>query len=72
MNQYDTVIIGAGQSDLTLPFGHPSPKGEGNARLANKKPLFSQRLGVIDYAGTAMYSAEAVLSGIGSLSSSNP
>ena len=32
-NQYDTIIIGAGQDDLTLSFGHPSPKGEGNAPL---------------------------------------
>ena len=28
-NNYDTIIIGAGQSDLTLP----SPKGEGTRRL---------------------------------------
>jgi hypothetical protein len=27
-NHYDTIIIGA---DLTLPCGHPSPIGEGNA-----------------------------------------
>jgi hypothetical protein len=30
---YDTIIIGAGQSDLTLSFGHPSPKGDGNVPL---------------------------------------
>ena len=38
---YNTIIIGAGQSDtstgsvphLTLSFGHPSPVGEGNATL---------------------------------------
>ncbi len=30
-NQYDTIIIGAGQSNLTPSFGHPSPKGEGDA-----------------------------------------
>jgi hypothetical protein len=39
-NHYNTIIIGARQSDLTLP----SPKGEGNALLKNKKPPFSQRL----------------------------
>ena len=32
-HHYDTIIIGAGQKDLTLPSGHPSPKGEGNAPL---------------------------------------
>jgi len=32
-NQYDYIIIGAGQSDLTLSFGHPSPVGEGDAPL---------------------------------------
>ena len=30
-NHYDTLIIGAGQCDLTLSFGHPSPTGEGDA-----------------------------------------
>jgi hypothetical protein len=35
-NHYNTIIVGAGQSDLTLP----SPKGEGN-----KKPLRKQGLG---------------------------
>lgn len=34
-NQYEYLIIGAGQSDLTP---NPSPTGEGNVLLENKKP----------------------------------
>ncbi len=33
VNHYDTIIIGAGHSDLTLSFGHPSPVGEGTRRV---------------------------------------
>ncbi|MDQ3004913.1 MAG: hypothetical protein M3R47_05955 [Chloroflexota bacterium] len=32
-NHYDTIIIGAGQCDLTLSFGHPSPKRRGDVLL---------------------------------------
>jgi len=42
MNSYDTIIIGAGQSDLTLSFGHPSPEGEGNAPRKSKAPAFTR------------------------------
>lgn len=43
MNHYDALIIGAGHNDLTLPFGHPSPKGEGNvcSLKLKKPPLFA-------------------------------
>jgi len=51
---YDTIIIGAGQSDLTPS---PSPKGEGNILPKTKPPFCKRGLMVIDYAGTAMYSA---------------
>jgi|GEM_PF-3659136 hypothetical protein len=40
-NHYNTIIIGAGQSDLSPS---PSPEGEGNVYRENKKPPFSQRL----------------------------
>ena len=66
---YDTIIIGAEQKDLTPS---PSPYGRGDVSRKNKAPAFQQGLVVIDYAGTAMYSADAVASGIGSLSSINP
>lgn len=79
---YNIIIIGAGQSNastssaqrLTLtpiPLRGTRPKGNENESHENKKPPFSGRLGM-DYAGTAMYSAEAVPLGIGSLSSNNP
>lgn len=42
-NHYDTIIISAGQSDLTLFFGRPSPQ-----RRWEQKPPFSQGLAVID------------------------
>ena len=40
-NQYDTIIIGAGQKDLTPS---PSPKGEGNRCAKNKAPVFHRDL----------------------------
>ena len=43
-NHYDTIIIGAGQSDLTP---NPSPKGEGNARLKNKASVFTEACRVL-------------------------
>ena len=67
-NHYDT-IIGAGQKDLTPS---PSPKRRGESLRKNKALVFQRGLIVIDYAGTAIYSAYAVLSGIGSLSSIIP
>jgi len=51
---YDTIIIGAGQKDLTLG---PLLKGEGTRRAKIKPPFCQRGLVVIDYAGTAMYSA---------------
>lgn len=43
MQNYDTIIIGAGQSDLAP---NPSPAGRGNALLENKKaPVFHRGLG---------------------------
>jgi hypothetical protein len=42
MTQYDYIIIGAGQSDLTP---NPSPKGEGNRCSKNKAPVLSTRAG---------------------------
>ncbi len=41
MQNYDTIIIGAGQSDLTP---NPSPKGEGDAPHENKSPCFRRGL----------------------------
>jgi len=38
INHYDTIIIGAGQSDL-IPS--PSPKGEGDKPLKNKASFFT-------------------------------
>ena len=65
-NHYDTIIIGAGHFPLTLP----SPTGRGGLVAQKQGPVFTGARG--RYAGTAMYSAEAVPSGIGSLSSSKP
>jgi len=39
-NQYDTIIIGAGQSDLTP---NPSPAGRGESLLQKQCPRFSTR-----------------------------
>ena len=43
-NHYDTIIIGAGQNDLTLSFGHPSPKRRGERGAKNKAPVFHRGL----------------------------
>jgi hypothetical protein len=40
-NQYDYIIIGADQSDLTP---NPSPKGEGNRCSKNKAPVLYRGL----------------------------
>jgi hypothetical protein len=40
-NQYDYIIIGAGQSDLTPS---PSPKGEGNRYSKNQALFYRQGL----------------------------
>jgi hypothetical protein len=50
---YDTIIIGAGQKN---PIFSSSPKG-GGVKRKKQDLCFSQWLLVIDYAGTAMYSA---------------
>ena len=42
----DTIIIGAGQSDLTP---NPSPKGEGNAPFENKNLRFRRGLPGINF-----------------------
>jgi hypothetical protein len=53
-NQYDYIIIGAGQKGLTL---NPSLKGEGTCGAKTKPSFYQRGLMVIDHAGTAMYSA---------------
>jgi hypothetical protein len=41
MNHYDTIIIGAGQSNLTP---NPSPKGEGNVSPKTKPRFINKGL----------------------------
>ena len=41
-NNYDYIIIGAGQFDLTLSFGHPSPKRRGETPRKNKALVFTR------------------------------
>jgi hypothetical protein len=43
-NQYDYIIIGAGQKDLTLSFGHSSPKRRGKCTTQNKALFYQQGL----------------------------
>lgn len=43
-NQYDIIVIGAGKSNLTLSFGHPSPKRREECGAKNKAPVFAGAL----------------------------
>jgi hypothetical protein len=69
MQNYDYIIIGAGR--VTSPLA-PLLKERGIVAKKTKPPFYQRGLTVIDYAGTAIYSAEATPLGIGSLSSIMP
>ncbi len=64
-NQYDYIIIGAGHNGLVAAAYLAKAK---NKALVSPTRAY----GIVRYAVTAMYSAEAAPSGIGSLSSIKP
>jgi hypothetical protein len=67
-SHYDTLIIGAVHNGLVAA----AYLCESRTRHKNKALVQTRTYCDVPYAGIAMYSAEAVPSGIGRLSSSNP